>query len=81
MPGGKLRCAIEIAGVGPRKLQRLSTVRCDGQAAESKEALQNLTLIESYIEAFLDQTLNQKHSPLLEKAADHRGATVKEYGH
>ena len=52
-----------------------------GKSAETKDALQNLTLIESYIEAFLDQTLNQKHSPLLEKAADHRGATVKEYGH
>jgi len=34
-----------------------------------------------YIEAFLDQTLNQKSSPLLENAVDHPAATVKGYGH
>jgi dienelactone hydrolase len=52
-----------------------------GKSTEAKDALRNLTLIESYIEAFLDQTLNQKHSPLLENAADHPEATVKQYGH
>ena len=52
-----------------------------GKSTETEDALQNLILIESYIEAFLDQTLNQKQSPLLENAADHPEATVKQYGH
>jgi dienelactone hydrolase len=52
-----------------------------GDATETRRALHNLTLIESYIEAFLDQTLNRKPSSLLENTADHPEATVKQYGH
>ena len=48
-----------------------------GKSTETEDALQNLILIESYIEAFLDLTLNQKRSPLLENAGDHPEATVK----
>jgi hypothetical protein len=37
-------------------------------------------LTASYIDAFLNQTLNQVKSPLLEIGTDHPEATVKQYG-
>jgi hypothetical protein len=78
MPGGKLRRDLEIAWVGPLNVQRLSPFF---HSTETRGALQNLILIETYINAFLDQTLNQESSPLLENAVDHPAATVERYAH
>jgi len=47
---------------------------------ETKEALHNLTLTESYITAFLDQNLKHKASPLLGVESHHSKAIVKQYG-
>jgi hypothetical protein len=52
-----------------------------GQEAKTKEALHNLSLTQSYIEAFLDQSLNHIGSPLLDTTANHSEAIVKQYGH
>jgi len=52
-----------------------------GHSTETREALHNLSLIESYIEAFLGQTLNHTQSPLLESGTNHPEAIVKPYGH
>ena len=51
-----------------------------GKSTETRDALHNLTLTASYIDAFLNQTLNQVKSPLLEIGTDHPEATVKQYG-
>jgi dienelactone hydrolase len=51
-----------------------------GHATETRDALHNLSLTASYIEAFLDQSLNHLNSPLLEIVGNHPEAIVKQYG-
>ncbi|MGD1106826.1 MAG: hypothetical protein ABR865_07255 [Terracidiphilus sp.] len=52
-----------------------------GRSAETKDALHNLGLTESYITAFLDQSLNHTSPPLLDVKLHHSEAMVKQYGH
>lgn len=52
-----------------------------GRARETQEASHNLDLMESYILAFLEQTLNHTRSPLFNAAAAHTEATIKPHGH
>jgi dienelactone hydrolase len=52
-----------------------------GRSKETGDALHNLSLTASYIDAFLDQVLYQIKSPLLETETDHPEAIVKPYGH
>jgi hypothetical protein len=52
-----------------------------GRSTETGDALHNLSLTWSYIDAFLNQSFNQVKSPLLEIGTDHPEAIVKQYGH
>ena len=52
-----------------------------GRAKETRNALHNLMLTASYIEAFLDQTLNEVNLPLLKNGTDDPEAIVRQYGH
>ncbi|MGA2278048.1 MAG: hypothetical protein ABSG00_10605 [Terracidiphilus sp.] len=52
-----------------------------GRSTETKDALHNLNLTESYIIAFLEQTLNHTSSPLFDVKSNHSEAIVKQYGH
>ena len=80
MPGGKLDVILKSPGLVHGSFSDYPLFAALGHATETRNALQNLTLIETYIEAFLDQTLNREPSPLLENALDHPAATVKRYG-
>jgi hypothetical protein len=51
-----------------------------GSPSEAKEALHNLSLIESFARAFLDKSLNQAKEPLLDSPSQSAEAKVKEYG-
>ena len=51
-----------------------------GNPSETKEALHNLSLIESFTRAFLDKSLNQAKEPLLDSPSQSAEAKVNEYG-
>jgi len=80
MPGGKLDVILKSPGLVHGSFSDYPLFAAIGHSTESRDALENLTLIERYIEAFLDQTLNQESSRLLENAVDGPAATVKRVG-
>jgi hypothetical protein len=74
-------CCADLRFAHGRFPQRMETPKLPSQngpfgvgrigSTETREALHNLSLIELYIEAFLDQTLNQANSSLLEVGTGH----------
>ncbi len=80
-PAGSYDVVLKSPGLVHGSFSDYPLLAAMGRSAETKDALHNLSLTESYIAAFLDQTLYQKSSPLLDAASNHPEAVVKLYGH
>jgi hypothetical protein len=79
-PAGSYDVVLKSPGLVHGSFSDYPLLAAMGRSEEIKNALHNLSLTASYIEAFLDQTLNQVNSPLLEIRTDHPEAIVKQYG-
>jgi predicted dienelactone hydrolase len=79
-PAGSYDVVLKSPGLVHGSFSDYPLLAAMGRQTETKDALHNLKLIASYIEAFLDQTLNQVNSQLLETEGNHPEAIVKQYG-
>ena len=80
-PAGSYDVVLKAPGLVHGSFSDYPLLAAGGRPAETKDALHNLRLTSSYIEAFLDQTLNRVDSPLLKAGSDHPEAIVRRYGH
>lgn len=79
-PAGSYDVVLKSPGLVHGSFSDYPLLAAMGRSAETKDALHNLSLTESYIAAFLDQNLNHKNSPLLDVRSHHSEAIVKQYG-
>ncbi len=79
-PAGSYDVVLKSPGLVHGSFSDYPLLAAMGRSTETRDALHNLSLTASYIDAFLNQTLNQVKSPLLEIGTDHPEATVKQYG-
>jgi dienelactone hydrolase len=80
-PAGSYDVVLKSPGLVHGSFSDYPLLAAMGRSAQTKDALHNLGLTESYIAAFLDQSLNHKSSHLLEVESHHSEAIVKQYGH
>ena len=80
-PAGSYDIVLKSPGLMHGSFSDYPLLAAMGQDAKTKEALHNLSLTQSYIDAFLDQSLNHIRSQLLDTTANHSEAIVKQYGH
>jgi dienelactone hydrolase len=80
-PAGSFDVVLKAPGLVHGSFSDYPLLAAVGRSTETRDALHNLSLTESYIEAFLDETLNRTDSPLLKVGGDHPEAIVKRYGH
>jgi dienelactone hydrolase len=79
-PAGSYDVILKSPGLVHGSFSDYPLLAAMGRSTETRVALHNLSLTASYIDAFLDQTLNHVNSPLLEIGGNHPEATVKQYG-
>jgi hypothetical protein len=79
-PAGSYDIVLKSQGLVHGSFSDYPLLAAMGRSTETRDALHNLSLTASYIDAFLNQTLYQVKSPLLEIGTDHPDATVKQYG-
>jgi dienelactone hydrolase len=80
-PAGSYDVVLKSPGLVHGSFSDYPLLAAMGRSAETKDALHNLSLTESYIAAFLDQNLKHVSSPLLDVQSNHSEAIVKQYGH
>ncbi|HEX3893633.1 MAG TPA: hypothetical protein VHW46_13740 [Terracidiphilus sp.] len=80
-PAGSYDVVLKAPGLMHGSFSDYPLLAARGRSKETNEALHNLSLTESYILAFLDQTLNHSASPLLDPQSHTSEAIVKKYGH
>ncbi|HEX4285799.1 MAG TPA: hypothetical protein VHZ28_11960 [Terracidiphilus sp.] len=80
-PAGSYDVVLKAPGLVHGSFSDYPLLTAMGRSAETHNALHNLSLTESYITAFLDQTLRHTHSHLLDVQANSSEAMVKQYGH
>jgi dienelactone hydrolase len=80
-PAGSYDVVLKSPGLVHGSFSDYPLLAAMGRSTETRDALHNLSLTESYIVAFLDQTLYQRTSPLLDAQLNHSEAIVKQYGH
>ncbi len=79
-PVGSYDVVLKSPGLVHGSFSDYPLLAATGRSTETREALHNLSLIASYIDAFLNQALSQIYSPLFAGGTDHPEAVVKKYG-
>jgi predicted esterase len=79
-PAGSYDVLLKSTGLVHGSFSDFPLLMANGRAAETKLALDNLRLTESYILAFLDKYLKSAKEPLLDDETNHPDAIVKRYG-
>ena len=79
-PAGSYDVVLKSPGLVHGSFSDYPLLTAPSRSMKARDALHNLSLTASYIEAFLNQTFNQVNSPLLEVRSDHPESTVKRYG-
>jgi dienelactone hydrolase len=80
-PAGSYDIVLKSPGLMHGSFSDYPLLAAMGRATATNEALHNLSLTESYIGAFLDQTLNHASSTMLDPTSSHPEAILKQYGH
>ncbi len=80
-PEGSYDVVLKSTGLVHGSFSDYPLLAAMGRSTETKDALHNLSLTESYIIGFLDQNLNHTSSPLFNVKSNHSEAIVKQYGH
>jgi predicted esterase len=79
-PPGSYDVLLKSAGIYHGSFSDYKLLATAGHPLETREALHNLSLIESFTRAFLDKTLKQEKEPLLDAPVQSSEAKVKKYG-
>ena len=79
-PPGSYDVLLKSAGLYHGSFSDYKLLAAGGHPLETKEALHNLNLIESFTRAFLDKSLNHAKEPLLDSPSQSAEAKVQGYG-